>query len=217
MAFDNFETDKSWGMVGLYRTYGNARELFGSDVTNQNTIRLCLKEGQCQRHLGHTHYIGGKLIAEIELSSNQFADLLTNMNVGDGIPCTIKWLREEGAIPYKSQTPKLEILNKEIEDRVDSAVENLSKSIEQLTTLINSGKLSKKVGEDLLRTLTNSYSALAGSNKQFYINQAKKELEDIVTEAKSQVQQYVDNKVYSIGIKAIEKGFSAPELIDKEN
>ena len=215
MDINKYETDKSWGMVGVYRNYGGNRELFGSDVTNCNTIRLCLKEGQCHRQLGYTHYIGGGLIAEIELSSNQFADLLTNMNVGDGVPCTIKWLKNEGEIPYKSQTPKLDIIHNEIEERVDEAVDSLNKGIEQITALMNNGKLSKKYGEELLKFFQNSYSTLAGKDREFYIHQAKQELDNIVTEAKSQVQDYIDNKICSIGVKAIENGFNAPEFIEK--
>ena len=40
-----YERDDSWGMVGIYHQHCNGRKLFGSDVTNYNTI--CLKIKTC--------------------------------------------------------------------------------------------------------------------------------------------------------------------------
>lgn len=217
MKFNDFETDKSWGMVGFYRASGSEKELFGSDVTNVNTIRLCLKEGQYNRCLGHTHYMGGNLIAEIELSSNQFSDLLTNMNVGDGVPCTIKWLRDIGEVPYKSQKPKIDIIKEEKNKIVEEAIESLNKGIKQLSSLIADGKLSKKSGNELLDIFNKSYSNLAGDSKKFFEEQANKELKNMVTEAKRQVQTYIDNKIYSTGLKSIQEGFNSPTLIENNS
>ena len=105
------EKDKSWGMVGFYRNYGSGRELFGSDVTNHNTIRLTVKHAIKHRELGRDWTMGDDIICEVELSALQFAELLTNMNMGDGVPCTIRYTREDGYVDYKNEKSKRDVVD----------------------------------------------------------------------------------------------------------
>ena len=135
------EKDKSWGMVGFYRTYGGGKELFGSDVTNHNTIRLTIKHARKHRELGKDWTMGDDIICEVELSALQFAELLTNMNVGDGVPCTIKYTREDGCIEYKNEKNKIAVIQEERSEQIDKASSNLQEVITQLNELINMGAL----------------------------------------------------------------------------
>ena len=58
------------------------------------------------------------------------------------------------------------------------------------------------------------YSSLVGGSKEFFKKQAKQEVNDMVVEAKRQVQSYVDNKIYSTGLKMLQNGFMSPQLIE---
>ena len=113
-----YKTHDSWGMVGICHQHHGGRQLFGSDVTNYNTICLRIKTAQCSRELGRDWIMGDKTLVEITLSANQFADLLTNANVGDGVPCTIEYVADKGMIKYQPQKPKIEIIEEEHPDRI---------------------------------------------------------------------------------------------------
>ena len=209
-----YEKHDSWGMVGIYRQHHNGRELFGSDVTNYNTICLKIKTAQCCRDLGRDWVMGDETLIEITLSANQFADLLTNANMGDGVPCTIEYVSGKGMIEYKPQKPKLEIIEEERDEIAEKTVSDLETSITMIKELIANRKLSKSAGEELLSKVSSAYSSLVGGSKEFFKKQAKQEISDMVTEAKRQVQSYVDNKIYSTGLKMLQDSFVSPQLIE---
>ena len=211
-----YEKHDSWGMVGIYHQQHNGRELFGSDVTNYNTICLKIKTAQCSRDLGRDWIMGDKNLIEITLSANQFADLLTNANMGDGVPCTIEYVVGKGIIEYRSQKPKLEIIEEKRDELAEKTVSDLESSIAMVKELIANKKLSKSVGGELLSKMGGAYSSLVGGSKEFYKKQAKQEVNNMVTEAKRQVQSYVDNKIYSTGLKMLQDGFVSPQLIENK-
>ena len=211
-----YEKHDSWGMVGIYHQQHNGRELFGSDVTNYNTICLKIKTAQCTRDLGRDWIMGDKNLIEITLSANQFADLLTNANIGDGVPCTIEYVVGKGSIEYKSQKPKLEIIAEERDELAEKTVSDLESSIAMVKELIANKTLSQSAGKELLSKMGGAYSSLVGGSKEFFKKQAKQEVNDMVTEAKRQVQSYVDNKIYSTGLKMLQDGFVSPQLIENK-
>lgn len=206
---------ESWGVVGLYHQHHGGRELFGSDVTNHSTICLKIKTAQCSRELGRDWIMGGETLIEVSLSANQFADMLTNTNIGDGVPCTIEYVRGIGSIQYKPQKPKLEVIEEERDLLAESVVENILASITKIEELVKNKILSKKAGDDIISTMRKAYSDLVGNNMEFYKKQAKQEIENLVVEAKRQVQEYVDNKIYSTGLQMLKEGFNSPTLLGK--
>lgn len=195
------EKDKSWGMVGFYHTYGGGRELFGSDVTNHNTIRLTVKHAQKHRELGRDWTMGDDIICDVELSALQFAELLTNMNVGDGVPCTIRYTREDGYIDYKNEKSKIELIQEERSAEIDKASSELEEVVNLLSVLINNKKIPKTIGGELLHKLKVAISSLEGSNYEFYKKQAFEEVAKMVIEAKSQISEHINHKIYSVGLE----------------
>lgn len=212
-----YEKHDSWGVVGIYHQHHGGRQLFGSDVTNYNTICLKIKTAQCSRELGTDWIMGDKTLIEITLSANQFADLLTNANIGDGVPCTIEYVIGKGMIEYQPQKPKIEIIEEERDAIAEKAVSDIHSSIAMVKELIEKKKISKTAGEELLFNMNGALSSLVGGGKDFYKKQVKQEVEDMVVEAKRQVQSYVDNKIYSTGLQMLKDGFSSPQLIERIN
>lgn len=216
-TFKTKEKDKSWGMVGIYRVYGNGRELFGSDVTNHNTIRLTVKHAEKHRELGRDWTMGDDTICDIELSALQFAELLTNMNVGDGVPCTIRYTKEDGHIKYKNEKSKIEIIKEERDTKIDVASTNLQEAIKQLNELIDNKKISKTVGNELLSKLETATSNLGGENYEFYKKQAFNEVAQMVCEAKSQISEHINNKIYSVGLEHLMNASEVTPMLNGSN
>ena len=212
-----YETHDSWGMVGIYHQHHGGRQLFGSDVTNHNTICLKIKTAQCERDLGNDWIMGDKTLIEVTLSANQFADLLTNANIGDGVPCTIEYVIGKGMIKYKPQKPKIEVIEEERDALAEKALSDIHSSIAMVKELLEKKKISKTVGEELLFNMNGALSSLVGGGKEFYKKQARQEVEDMIVEAKRQVQSYVDNKIYSTGLQMLKEGFKTPQLIESED
>lgn len=211
------ETHESWGVVGFYRNYGSERELFGSDVTNHNTIRLAIKQAKKQRDLGRDWTMGDNLICEVELSALQFAELLTNMNMGDGIPCTIRYTQKDGDIQYKSEKNKIDIIREEREKEIDDANTNLKEGINELSELINNKKIPKTIGSEILFKFKKALSSLEGSNYEFYKKQASEEIDNMIVEAKSQISEHINQKIYSVGLEALMNANEITPALNCEN
>ena len=83
----------SFGMLSFSRAHGGHSNLFGSSIQHRDTIHMVLKEGTVSRDLNEDWYLGGPEIVEVEMSQSQFAELITSMNMGSGVPCTIKFIK----------------------------------------------------------------------------------------------------------------------------
>ena len=217
---NEWKKHKSWGMVGLSRVfYSGSRELFGSDITNHTGIVLTLKHAQKQRELGRDWTLGDDMICRIVLSPNQFAEMVSNMNVGDGVPCTIEYLQGEGYIEFMPEDNKLVKIEVDRMEKDEEMMQRLKDSAKRLDKLIKDKKMPKTVGEEILQELCAVHTYLDASGSDFLRDQAKREIADMVVEAKTQVSDYVNHKIFSVGLeKLMSASDMTPELLDgKEN
>ena len=217
---NEWKKHKSWGMVGLSRVfYSGSRELFGSDITNHTGIVLTLKHAQKQRELGRDWTLGDDMICRIVLSPNQFAEMVSNMNVGDGVPCTIEYLQGEGYIEFMPEDNKLVKIEVDRMEKDAEMMQRLKDSAKQLDRLIKDKKMPKTVGEEIVGELCAVHSYLDTSGSDFLRDQAKREIADMVVEAKTQVSDYVNHKIFSVGLeKLMSASDMMPELLDgREN
>lgn len=207
---------KSWGMIGLARTfYSGSRELFGSDITNHTGIVLTIRHAQKSRELGRDWTMGDDVICKVVLSPNQFAEMITNMNVGDGVPCTIEFLQGEGYIDFLPDDNKLVRIETDRMEKDEEMMQRLKDSAKRLDRLIKDKKMPKTVGEEILQELCAVHTYLDASGSDFLRDQAKREIADMVLEAKTQVSDYVNHKIYSVGLeKLMSASEMTPELLD---
>lgn len=209
------KTDPSWGLLQFNRCSASypGRRLFKSDVNNTNFISLTLKTASVHRNLGSDFCMDEETLAEVLLSPVQFAELLTNMNVGCGVPCTIRYYNKQ-KIEFKEETPKLEILVQEADQRVDGAIEGVVSAYEKIKGLMENKKIPKERAMEILRDLLPMISTHREHGSTFYKKQAREELAAMVNEAKSQIGEYVDHKIYQAGLEKLLSNYQPPTLIE---
>ena len=195
---DNHE---SYGMVGFSRITSNrSQPLFGSSIGHRNTIQLTIKSASVDRKLHHNWFHGEKELIKIEMSSNQFAELITSLNMGDGIPCTLR--RVNGQImeppPYKDQRKKFE---DEFENDVKEVGKKLSSLYEKFQTLLNEKAPKRAYREfaDILRMLAQDVN----SNIPFVQSSFNEAIDKTVIEAKCEVESFVLNKIHNLGLEGL--------------
>jgi hypothetical protein len=74
-------------------------KLFGSAIETNTIIGMRLHIGEQDRAYSKNRYFGRQLLAEVDMTPNQFSELITTMNVGEGIPVTIRYFNGED-IPH---------------------------------------------------------------------------------------------------------------------
>lgn len=196
---------ESYGMLGFYRvSCSSAQPLFGSSIKHRDTIKLILKTGNVRRNLNEDWYFSDKTLFEVEMSASQFADLITSLNQGDGVPVTIRYMRTGDL--YKCEEPpfidKGSIHIDEFKRSVEGAYETSKNLLKLLEEKITKKALSKADREEILR-LCKSIQKDIGSNADFQISQFDRQVERTKTEAKGEIEAFFQNKVNIIAQQAL--------------
>lgn len=200
---DEYKTDKSYGMIQACKISGGDGKFFGSDVSAYSYIEITLRQGSIKRELGHDWYSAEKDLITVKLTPIQWAEFLTTMNVGYGVPCTVTRVGCEH-VPFKDvEKTKIETMEEEIDAESEKLVDVLSSARSIVMELLASNKISKTVGKDLLFKIEGPLSKLREGNKSFYAERRKEEVAKMVTAAKAEVEAFITHKVYSTGIQAL--------------
>jgi len=199
----------AYGLAAFHRVSGHPGNLFGSSVDCDQYVELEIKpavesDDEFDRH----YYDSGIPYITIALSPAQFADLITNMNIGMGIPCTI--LDRDGKdverIPDDIRTNELDRQRENFKEKMKIRKEELYKSQDKIEEILSKPNLNKADKEELKRVLFRSIQD-ASSNIEFYMEQFQEATEGIVHEAKSEIDATVQHCVMSAGLKALGEEF----------
>ena len=201
----DYETHESWGMIGASHCSCNSREFFQSDVPCHNIISITVKQAQKHRNLSRDWVMGEKTICEVHLTPMQWAEMLTNMNCGDGVPCTIRYTENKGLIDFKQEQYKLDLVLEEINSTVDSGLSALNELQGNLQQLLADKKISRKAYEELTDNLRKAVNCLDGSSIDYLKRSAKEEVEKMTVEAKANICSFVDYKVRTTGLQELKK------------
>lgn len=189
---------ESFGMAGFYRTTSsNAHALFGSSIKHRDTIVLRIKKGYVERDLNRDWYYGDKELIEIELSKSQFADLVSTMNTGDGVPVTIRYIdgQKMEDCPF---VDKASLHMEEFRKSNESAINKLKAVTTYIKNLFNSKqRLTKEEKNNCVEALEYVYRELK-PNSEYQIKCFQEQMENTVTEAKGEIEAFFENKMLSV-------------------
>lgn len=196
------EKHESYGLIGFSRVSSTGgRNFFGSSVKSSHYIELTIRRGHRTRNLNQYWYGPDEEIVELRLSPNQFAELLTTMNMGSGVPCTIQYVgrTKMEECPSIDQREKFE---REFAHDVKSAVvsaKQLAADVEELFKRPTVNKGDRLAVLEKLRMLMQEIE----SNMPFVQTQFNEAMDKTVAEAKGEVEAFVNHKIHSLGIAAL--------------
>lgn len=200
--FANMEKHPSYGMLGFTRRSGGPSPLFGSSIQHKNTVCMTLKHGELNRALNNDYYFGKGTIVEVEMSYSQFAEAIVAMNVGDGVPCTIKFTEKDGAIPEAPYTSKKEQFEQEFAEHLAEVKKDAADTILEVEKIFEKKSISKADRELILKKLAYLNTQI-GANTEFVYNQFNEQMEKTTLEAKGEVEAFCQNKLNSIALAAL--------------
>ena len=190
-----YEKHPSFGMVGFSRRHGQQR-LHGSDIIHQDTVSLQISHGAVKRQYHREWYYAKDTVIEVILSAEQFAQLLTSMNVGDGVPCTISFEQGKGHIEF----PKPEKTTREkFEDELSVKCRRISRRLDALGEMIDNAKLTTKERTALKDELRMAAQDIS-SNIPFLQESFHEVMDHTVTEAKAEVEAFYMGAVQRTGL-----------------
>jgi hypothetical protein len=205
---DTRERHESYGLIGISRQTGGhgARHLFGSRV-QYHPVTMCLRIKRAERafsnDLSYDRFHSRELLAEIEMSAAQFADMVTNMNVGDGVPCSIRYVNgvEMEPVPEGHRAEQHLIVEKFTES-MGAIREDAAPLIKQLDAVLAKRSIGKKDRE----TIAGLFERLLrkqSDSAPYTLGMFNESVDKLATEAKREVEAFMSSIVHSAGLDAI--------------
>lgn len=206
----------AFGMIGFSRVSGGKNTLFGSSIEHNDRIILKIKHGEQNRLLHEDWYYGRGLITEVEMSYSQFAECITAMNVGDGVPCTIRYTEKDGNIPAIAKNEsKREQFRQEFSDKILKAMEKVQDQINEIQKSLDDKKnLGVKDRKEMISKLQQVKYNI-GSNLDFCVEQFDEQMEKTTLEAKGEIEAFCQNKINSIAQAALAE--NREKIVELEN
>jgi hypothetical protein len=211
-------SDPSMVMVGFSRQHYSGMDgvsLFGSSIKNSEVVSLSIHPADMERHLSEDwFYAKNGPIIEVLLSPLQFAELLTNMNVGFGVPGTMT-RHEDEHFELPEYPSKAEQFKQETADDLEKVVHEVLRAGQLIESLIDDPKpIGKQVRKEL-RDMISSYRKLIEHHLPFVLNQFSRYMAKTVSESKAEVDAFVEHTIVKTGIEELKKQNSI-KLIEGE-
>lgn len=196
----------AFGMVGFSRRQGNPGRLFGSSLKmHESYVTLSIRTAERIRESGYDRFYGsirGDLI-EVDLSAAQFAELLTTMNVGIGVPCTIRHVdgKRVDLIP-DDDALEVEQIRKTFRKEVRQHAADMRKEMVGLQDLLD----KKNLGQADRRAIMSKFESMLRKYEDsapFMLDQFEEASEKVVQHAKAEVDAFITSNVMAEGIRAI--------------
>lgn len=195
------EHHPAFGMIGASRVSSGGATLFQSDIQHQHTVMVRIKGASRRRDLNHDYVYAENEIIEIEMSEAQWASFVSTMNVGDGVPCTIRhqgrqWTPE---LPFQ---PRMAESMAEVRGAADKAMRTVLKAFENYAEHRTKGNLQSL--EHAIRNLP--------ANLTFASRSMEEHAENVVQRARADVEAMMLTKAKQLGIDPGDIGLSLPQL-----
>jgi hypothetical protein len=205
-----YETHPSYGMASFSRsTSGHGPRLFQSHTDNSTFISLKIKQAEVSHDLGRDWVHGRELVCEVSFSAAQFAELLTTMNIGDGVPCTIRRV-EHKEFPYP---PPVETLAAKVHNRFQQDVKDkmaglqkLQQDVIDLMAKPTMKAADKKAIADAMHQMVGLFTA----NAPFMLRSFEEAVEKTVVGVKAEFDAFLTHSIQRAGIEHLQS--QAPKL-----
>lgn len=210
------KTHPSYGMARFDRVQGNPGKLFGSVAPNQGSfIRLTICAGELVHSHGQDRYFQdiGRCHINVDFSAAQFAELLTNLNYGNGVPCTVRMVNNE----YVENPP--DNFDTEI-DRIRSGYKAESGAME--ARIKDSVKEIKKIASTLsparkseLSIALEQLTRVLLSDRDWALRSVEDAADRVVAASKAEIEAFLTHTILQAGLQSLlqKEGDESPPLL----
>lgn len=198
------ETHESYGLVQINRSSGGGR-MFGSSVEHQNVFSLRILRGaRLVRSTGEDFRADGRVpIVDVQLTPAQFVEMITTMNSGDGIPCTLNYVEGVKMDPTPDDAgSELRAMVDLFKDRVADVMAEMHKKDAAVDALLEQ-KTFTKADKAALRATIHSAVRLLDESAPFILKVFGENVEKAAAKGKLEVEAFIATALHRVGIKAI--------------
>jgi len=211
------EKHESFGMLGFRRiqSNGDGEVLHGSDLRHNTFIAMRLHHSTKKRGLSHDWHHAENLIAEVHMSQNQFAELITSMNMGDGIPVTLKRTEKDGQLKAPEFSSIVDTHKQEFTQQTKDVVRDAEDLLETVKELFGGSGTVKKADREALIKKAELVVREIGASMPFMEKSFEKAMDKVVTDAKGTIEAFAQHRIVEAGLTALKADNThQPKLIE---
>lgn len=203
----------SYGMITVSRVNVSPPiSLFGSSIKHGNMIRLEISHGKYERGINHDYYYKKGRICEVDLSMVQFAEIMTSIGNGDGIPCTIRFTERDGYMPHIEYVNKVEQYKSEFRNQLSDVEKSVDEAYSAMKELFDTKKTFNKADKEKILNLLNRAKMDIGCNAEYVLDSFGEQMEKTVKEARGEIEAFMQSKMNSIAMAAINDSINEDKM-----
>lgn len=195
-------THESFGQISFTRKVGGNTNFYGSELPQDHYISLEVHHSEIERELTQDRYYNKGQILRLRMSSGQFSELITSMNSGTGIPCTLERLQGKKIESIPVLESRKDFVHRKFEDRMKEFAVKLKTKQDRVKELSNKKTLSKEDQKELNWTVEWITQEVT-SNIPFFAKCFQETMDDVVFEAKLEVENAIQHKISVLGLNAL--------------
>ena len=190
------------GLIQISRIQGDTGPMFGSSVNGQNLIRIRVSRAITRveyARMWHIH--DGMPLIEIDLTPIQFAETITTLNHGAGIPCTIRHLGGQD-VP----APELLCQRQMHEDNFKANMRGMADHVLKERNAIREILAKKSINNsdrEKIQWFIDKVEQEIADNIPYFERTFSEAADRMVAEAKAEVDAFVTHAVTKAGMEAL--------------
>lgn len=193
----------SFGMLRFSRINGRSGYLFGSEIQADNYVQLELSNGEMKRDLTDDNFYAKKNLFRVKMSPNQFAELITTLNYGSGVTCTIEFIGKDIIKQCDTIKSRKTQTQEQFKQRLANFMVEMNHQYSDIQKIISSGNLSKENKKKLIWFYEKVQQEIK-SNIPFFLRCFQESMDKVVLDAKTEIDAAIQHKIVSAGIKTLE-------------
>lgn len=191
-------------LISINRMHGTPTPLFRSPVKVGDVICLSISRAHESHNGIHSGgvYDEGLPIVEVWMSEVQFAEAITRLNHGVGVPCTLRRIeREVIELPKEVHQTEAGRIRAAFKRQVKEQMASIEARRERIMELLERGGVGKARAKEVKSEL-NDLIRMFVDSAPFVMERFEEEVHAVVAEAKTEVAAYTEARIREIGLGA---------------
>lgn len=203
MKDEEIFTHPSYGQVSFSRiSTGGKVAFYGSDLSVDHYIELRIATSELIRSLTNDRYRNIERIVELRMTPNQFSELITSMNMGTGVPCTLEFVNGKQVNKLGLVESRKDYTHRQFQNRMQQFAAKLSENRSIAKKLIAKKTLSKE-DQKALEWQIDWIVQETSQNIPFFAECFQEQMDKVVLEAKTEVEAAILHKITTLGLEAL--------------
>lgn len=187
--------------IGAYRSQGGHTPLYDSDFTHNAMITIRVSKSELHRNLGRDWHFGREEIMEIAMSEAQWATFVSSLNMGSGVPATLRQFNGEIIPGLPKPLSRANQFGEEVRKTLDSSIASLDKLAAAVEAMgLPKGKVAAIQSEISMARMQ------LHSNVPYAATMFDEHVETGIEKAKAEIHGYMTSVVQRAGLESLTGG-----------